>query len=59
LASGGSVAQALDLTAPPASGGPGAIGVGTTAYFQFFFRDPLPNDGGRNATNGLAVTFVP
>lgn len=55
----GAATHALDLNAPPASGGPGAIGVGTTAYFQFLFRDPLANHGGRNASNALAVTFVP
>ncbi len=57
--SGGSATRPLDLTAPPASGGPGAIGVGTTAYFQFLFRDLLPFHGGRNASSALAVTFVP
>ncbi|MBL8862326.1 MAG: VCBS repeat-containing protein [Planctomycetes bacterium] len=56
---GGSATRVLDLTAPPAAGGPGAIGAGTTVYFQFLFRDLLPNHGGRNASSALAVTFVP
>ena len=55
----GAATHALDLNAPPASGGPGALGIGTTACFQFLFRDPLTNHGGRNATNALAVTFAP
>jgi hypothetical protein len=59
IGTGGSATHALDLNAPPASSGPGAISIGTTAYFQFLFRDSLPGDGGRNASNALAVTFVP
>jgi len=59
IGAGGSATHALDLNAPPASSGPGAISIGTTAYFQFLFRDSLPGDGGRNASNALAVTFVP
>lgn len=52
----GSATRALDLNAPPASG---SIGVGTTAYFQFLFRDLQPNHGGRNASSALAITFTP
>ena len=59
VGSGGSATRALDLNSPPASGGAGAIGPGTTVYFQFLFRDLLPNHGGRNASSALAVTFAP
>jgi FG-GAP repeat len=59
IGSGGSATRALDLSVPPASGGAGAISAGTTAYFQFFFRNPPLTQSGRNASNALAITFVP
>lgn len=55
----GLASHALDLGAPPASAGPGAIAIGTTVHFQFLFRDLLPFHGGRNASSALAVTFTP
>ncbi|MFT7484564.1 MAG: choice-of-anchor B domain-containing protein [Candidatus Paceibacteria bacterium] len=47
----------LDLSAFPASSGPGAIGVGSTWNFQFWYRDPAGGPGGSNLSDGLEVTF--
>lgn len=44
-------------TAPP--GAAALIGAGTTAYFQFVFRDFGNPNGAWNFSNGLAVTFQP
>jgi hypothetical protein len=56
----GSVQRPIDLNAPPANQGPGAIAPGSTRYFQFFFRDPLlPAGQGFNASNALRATFGP
>ena len=56
----GDATRALDLTAPPADAGPGAITVGSTWYFEFWYRDRLgPGGHGFNFSDGLAVTFCP
>ncbi len=50
----------LDFTAPPASGGAGAIHPGSTWRFQFWFRDePLPGLPGFNLSDALRVHFNP
>jgi len=55
----GAVSHALDLTAPPASSGPGAILPGSTWYFQFWYRDPAGAGTGFNLSDGLEVGFCP
>ena len=55
----GSVTRPLDFTAPPANAGAGAIGSGSTWYFQFWFRDPMGGPSGFNLSDGLAVEFCP
>jgi len=52
----GRVERALELTTPPADAGAGQILVGSTWFFQFWYRDP---GLGFNLSNGLAVTFEP
>lgn len=48
----------LDLRAPPASTGAGAIRPGVRWYFQAWYRDlGGPGGTGANLTDGLAVTF--
>ena len=56
---GGAASRQLDFTQPPASAGSGAIGVGSTWYFQFWYRDPAGGPGGSNLSDGLEVTFCP
>jgi hypothetical protein len=56
----GHIARPLDLNAPPANTGGGAIEAGNTWYFQFWFRDPSgPGGGGFNLSDGLGVPFCP
>lgn len=58
--SGGGVFDvSVDLTAPPASGGPGWIAEGLTWNFQLWYRDPAAGGAGSNLTDALAVTFRP
>jgi hypothetical protein len=57
--SAGTASLALDLTAPPFSGGAGQIAPNETWHFQFWFRDPTGGPAGFNFSNGLAVTFCP
>jgi hypothetical protein len=57
LDASGAASLALDVTQPPASGGPGLLLEGSTWNFQFYFRDPLLGPPGTNASNALSVTF--
>ncbi|MFT4540511.1 MAG: hypothetical protein ACI835_002962 [Planctomycetota bacterium] len=50
---------AVDYSAPPAGGGPGAILSGSTWNFQFWYRDPAFGGAGFNLSNGLSLSFVP
>ena len=56
---GGAAQRPLDLTAPPASAGPGAIGVAETWNFQFWYRDPGFGTAGFNLSDAIAATFCP
>lgn len=56
---GGTVARALDLNAPPASGGPGAIAPASTWRFQFWYRNPAAGGAGFNLSDGLEAVFCP
>jgi hypothetical protein len=49
----------LDFTQPPEGSGPGKIEVGSTWYFQFWYRDPAFGGSGFNLSNGLEVVFCP
>ena len=51
----GRASLALDNNQFPASN----LTVGTTALFQFWYRDPMGGPFGFNLTDGLALTFVP
>lgn len=56
----GTTIHALDLTQPPASGGPGAILPGSTWHFQHWYRDAAgPGGSGYNLSDGLSATFCP
>jgi hypothetical protein len=55
----GVVERPLDLTAPPASSGPGQIQPASTWNFQYWYRDPSAGGAGFNLSNALAVTFCP
>ncbi len=55
----GANSRALDLGAPPANAGAGAITPGSTWNFQYWFRDPMGGPEGFNLTDGLAVKFCP
>lgn len=50
----------LDLAAPPAGSGPGAIAAGSIWKFQLWYRDPAgPGASGFNLSDALSVTFGP
>ncbi len=53
----GHVQRVLDLTAPPASAGPGAIQAGETWNFQYWYRDPAAGGTGFNLSDALSVPF--
>ena len=53
----GIVSETLDLSSPPFSSGPGAIGPGDQRFFQFWYRDPAGGAAGYNLSDGLDVTF--
>lgn len=56
----GSTQRHLDLSQPPAGGGPGLIQIGSTWHFQHWYRDVQgPGGTGFNLTDGLSVTFCP
>jgi hypothetical protein len=54
----GSAQKALDLTQPPLGSGNGMVTTGSTANFQYWYRDPQGGGSGFNLSNGLSVTFV-
>jgi len=52
--------RSLDFTSPPMNSGGGMVSAGSSAYFQFWFRDPGgPGGSGFNLSDGLCVTFAP
>ena len=53
----GDATRALDFTVLPASSGAGEIIVGSSYFFQFWYRDTTP--GGFNFSNGLEAVFCP
>ncbi len=53
----GSVAQALDNTAPPTASG--QITSGQQWFFQFWYRDPAANGAGFNLSDGHGLLFTP
>ncbi len=53
----GTAAKPIDFHNPPAGSGPGKILVGSTWYFQFWFRDPAAGASGANTSDGLRVVF--
>jgi hypothetical protein len=53
----GTVAWALDNTAPP--GSEGQVTAGSTWYFQNWFRDPAGGGAQVNTSDGLRVPFCP
>jgi hypothetical protein len=55
----GIASESLDFTSPPFSSGPGAVGVGDTRNFQFWYRDPAGGPSGFNLSDGLEVTLCP
>ena len=55
----GIATRALSFTSPPTGSGPGALAVGTTWNFQFWYRDPAGGGSGFNTSNGLNVTMCP
>ena len=55
----GRAVRPVDLTAPPAAGGPGAIQPGSSWSFQFWYRDPFAGGTGFNLSDGLTVLFCP
>jgi len=57
LDAAGAGSRFVDLSAPPAAGGPGAILAGSTWNFQFWYRDPAGGPHGSNLSDGLEVTF--
>jgi hypothetical protein len=55
----GAARMRLDFDDPPANGGPGQITMGSTWYFQFWYRDAAGGGAGFNLSDGLKVTFCP
>jgi hypothetical protein len=55
----GAVSHPVDLTAPPAGGGSGAIDPFSIWNFQYWYRDPLGGPAGFNSSDGLRVVFCP
>ena len=54
---GGVATRAVDLTQPPASIGPGAITIGSTWRFQFWYRDVPAGGAFFNLSNAFAAVF--
>jgi len=57
VASGNVIDQALDIANPP--GANGQITVGSTWYFQAWFRDPAAGGAAFNLSDGIGVFFCP
>lgn len=55
----GDATYAVDLTAPPASSGPGQISPGSTWNLQFWYRDPAAGGTGFNLSDALSLPFCP
>ena len=51
----GVIAHDLDLTDPPTAAG--LITLGSTWYFQCWFRDPAGGGVGLDLSDGMALTF--
>ena len=56
---GGEAQKLLDLSQPPLGSGSGVVTSGSSAYFQYWFRDPMGGGAGFNLSDGLCVTFAP
>ncbi|MEO1696347.1 MAG: hypothetical protein AAFU73_03560 [Planctomycetota bacterium] len=54
----GSASRAVDPLNPGVSQSANPIATGSTFYFQFWFRDPLPGGPGFNTSSALAVSYV-
>ena len=48
-AAGGLVNMPLDLTGAPFASGGGALSAGSSAYFQYWYRDPAAGGSGSGA----------
>jgi hypothetical protein len=59
VSASGTTARFIDLTAPPASSGAGAITAGSTWRFQFWYRNVAGGGAGFNLSDGLAAVFCP
>lgn len=59
VGAGGLLNLPLDLGSPPFASGPGAISPGSSAYFQFWYRDSASAGAGSNASSALGITFLP
>ncbi len=55
----GSSQRLLEFTELPASHGLGKIVIGSTWYFQFWYRDPAAGMTGFNLSDGLQALFYP
>ena len=55
----GNAGYPLDLTTGAPSSGSGQIQVGSTWYFQLWYRDSAGGPFGFNLSNGLEITFCP
>jgi hypothetical protein len=53
----GNASRSVDYGQPPMNSGPGRIQVGSTWYFQFWFRDPAAGGARFNTSDGLQVVF--
>ena len=53
----GSVSYALDFSAAPVASGAGALTVGSTWYFQYWYRDPAASGASFNLSDAASATI--